>query len=113
MTPPRRRRRVPQVFAPPPVPDAIEVDRFTRNGEDFALLCWPVARDGPRPADLTAAEADVLARLLDGLSNAQIAAERGTSARTVANQVAKLLRIFGVSSRVELATLVARSALAK
>ena len=109
--PSRRRRRVPQVFSPPPVPAAIEVDRFTRNGEDFALLSWPVARGGA--ADLTAAEADVLARLLDGLSNAQIAAERGTSARTVANQVAKLLRIFGVSSRVELATLVARSALAR
>jgi DNA-binding NarL/FixJ family response regulator len=82
------------------------VERFAGGGEEFALLSWPVARAAT--TDLPAAQAEVLARILDGLSNAEIAAERGTSPRTVANQVAQLLRHFGVGSRIELASAVSR-----
>lgn len=47
----------------------------------------------------------MLVDLLDGQSNAEIAARRGRSARTVANQVAAVLRKLGVSSRIELIAL--------
>lgn len=44
---------------------------------------------------------------LANLSNAEIAERRGTSPRTVANQVASLFRKLGVASRSELRALVA------
>lgn len=55
---------------------------------------------------LTAAESDVLARIACGASNARIAADRGVSVRTVANQVAHLFKKLGASSRYELMRLV-------
>ena len=56
----------------------------------------------PRARDnvvLTEAERDVLALLQRGLTNRQIAAERSRSVRTVANQVASLLKKTGSHSR--------------
>jgi len=55
---------------------------------------------------LTEAERQVLALLLEGHSNAEIATTRSTSERTVANQVAAIFRKLHVSSRCELVTLV-------
>lgn len=52
---------------------------------------------------LTCAEMDVLFRVLEGRSNSDIATERATSVRTVANQIAKIFRKLGVRSRRELA----------
>jgi DNA-binding CsgD family transcriptional regulator len=40
---------------------------------------------------------------LAGLSNAEVAIRRGTSPRTIANQLASVLRKLGVGSRYELA----------
>jgi DNA-binding CsgD family transcriptional regulator len=54
-------------------------------------------------AQLTSAESDVVRRILAGHSNARIARDRGTSVRTVANQVASILRKLGVRSRFEVA----------
>ncbi|CAN5767663.1 hypothetical protein BH11MYX4_BH11MYX4_35440 [soil metagenome] len=54
-------------------------------------------------SSLTQAERSVTAGLLNGHDNARIARERGTSVRTVANQVASIFRKLGVSSRGELA----------
>ncbi len=53
---------------------------------------------------LTAAERDVLELLSQGLSNAEIARFRNRSVRTIANQVAELLRKTSVSSRRALVT---------
>jgi DNA-binding NarL/FixJ family response regulator len=66
---------------------------------EMVLLSFTPSR---RPR-LTAAERGVALAIARGMSNAQIAAERGVSPRTVANQVAALLRKCGVTSRVELA----------
>ncbi len=55
-----------------------------------------------RPADLSKAERDVLERVTRGESNATIARARKTSVRTVANQVASILRKTGAASRFEL-----------
>lgn len=61
------------------------------------------AEEGPpRTVDnvaLTDAERDVLSLLQRGLSNRQIATERARSVRTVANQVASLLKKTGSTSR--------------
>lgn len=51
---------------------------------------------------VTPAEADVVRGVLAGESNAAIAARRGTSVRTVANQLAALFKKLGVGSRAEL-----------
>ena len=52
--------------------------------------------------DLTPAEREVLEGVILGRSNREIAERRGSSLRTVANQVAALLKKHGVGSRSEL-----------
>ncbi|HEX7604104.1 MAG TPA: helix-turn-helix transcriptional regulator [Polyangiaceae bacterium] len=54
-------------------------------------------------ARLTPAENDVVLGILSGQSNAEIAARRRRSTRTVANQIASIYRKLGVSSRSDLA----------
>lgn len=54
-------------------------------------------------ARLSPAETEVALLALSGHTNSQIAEKRGTSSRTVANQMASLLRKLGLSSRRELA----------
>jgi DNA-binding NarL/FixJ family response regulator len=46
--------------------------------------------------------------LIEGLSNSEIATARQTSVRTVANQVASILRKVGVRSRSEAVTALGR-----
>jgi DNA-binding CsgD family transcriptional regulator/tetratricopeptide (TPR) repeat protein len=65
----------------------------------------PQVPRGPRgrtlhhPAGLTPREAEVLLRLVEGLSNAAIAERHGVSARTVEHQVSAVLAKLGVDSR--------------
>lgn len=56
----------------------------------------------PRVVDLSPSERGVFERLLVGESNLEIARARGTSPRTVANQVVAIFRKTGVGSRREL-----------
>jgi DNA-binding NarL/FixJ family response regulator len=60
------------------------------------------------PNSLSEAERDVAIVVLAGMSNTEIAVARGTSTRTVANQVASLLRKLGVRSRTEAVAALAR-----
>lgn len=61
------------------------------------------ATDGvSAPPGLSAAEREVARAALEGLSNGEIAAARGTSVRTVANQLQSIFRKLGVSGRTEL-----------
>ena len=58
---------------------------------------------GALPGELlTTAEARVVRAIFEGKSNDAIARERGTSPRTVANQVASIFRKHRVASRAEL-----------
>jgi DNA-binding CsgD family transcriptional regulator len=59
-------------------------------------------------APLSPAEVAVAQLLLAGKSNASIACARGTSVRTVANQVANIFKKLDVTSRSELCALYAR-----
>jgi DNA-binding NarL/FixJ family response regulator len=72
--------------------------RFRPLRSDVVMLTF--ARPRPR---LTDAQRDVAIHIVSGSSNAAIALARGVSVRTVANQVAALLRKMGVTSRTELA----------
>lgn len=75
---------------------------LTVGGEMLHVLSW--ARSGwTRLLDgLSVSERDIAAALTSGQTNGQIAHARGTSSRTVANQVASVFRKLGVSSRAEL-----------
>jgi DNA-binding CsgD family transcriptional regulator len=84
-------------------PSSMWGDRFVEDGEELAFLIFslPVLPEN-LTARVSAAESDVIRHVLDGRSNQQIAERRGTSARTVANQLQSLYRRFGVTSRLEL-----------
>jgi DNA-binding CsgD family transcriptional regulator len=71
---------------------------------ELAVVSAPVANPSAL-ARLTKAEREVLIQVLAGASNAEIAAARRTSARTVGNQVAALFQKLGVTSRGALAAL--------
>ena len=84
---------------PAPAPSGVSAYPLDVPGDDLVLFVWD-AEDSPTP--LAAGEREVLRLVLEGRSNAEIAAARGTSARTVANQVASLLRKLGARSRFDL-----------
>jgi len=75
-------------------------------GKELFILSLP-SPVAQLPAVLTAAERHVAALVLDGLSNRTIAQMRGTSVRTVANQIASVFRKLNVTGRAELADAVA------
>jgi DNA-binding NarL/FixJ family response regulator len=71
-------------------------------GSTYALLKSAAASSPARElpvAALSPAELEVLHAVRAGLSNAQIAQARGRSVRTVANQVASILRKTGAAGR--------------
>ena len=70
----------------------------------------PTARPKMGWASLTDTEQTVAALLAEGLSNPDIAARMFTSRRTVQYHVSNILAKLGLSSRVELAAVVARRA---
>jgi DNA-binding CsgD family transcriptional regulator len=89
-------------------PSELSAHTFRVGTEEFVVLSYPMARVQP-PPELTSAERHVVVALMEGKSNAAIAAERGTSPRTIANQVAAVFRKLGVRSRAELAARCIRS----
>lgn len=73
------------------------------SGEDsYVIVSLPVSA-GQWQRDLTDAELDIALWILQGESNKRIAERRGTSVRTVANQIAGIYQKLGVTSRAELA----------
>ena len=62
----------------------------------------PDAADTPEEC-LTQAETEVARAAVDGLSNREIAEQRGTAARTVAVQLRSIYRKIGIASRTDLA----------
>ena len=84
----------------------VRTAEFRVGGETFVLLSVPL-RSERGVAPLTAAEREIAAMVVDGMSNAEIASARGKSVRTIANQVASAFRKLGVGSRVELSSVLA------
>jgi len=81
------------------------VSYFRVRGTEYAVIAVPTAPT--LPASLTSAERAVVTLVIAGKTNAEIARARAVSQRTVANQVASILRKIGVGSR---AALIARLA---
>jgi DNA-binding NarL/FixJ family response regulator len=86
----------------PPRDDEPRAFTFRVGREDLFVLSVP-ADPSEVPPSLSPAELAVAHAVARGASNEAIARERGTSVRTVANQVASVLRKLRVSTRVEIA----------
>jgi DNA-binding NarL/FixJ family response regulator len=80
------------------MPPDLRVHFLEHGARRFAVISFSTLPE----AKLTLAERDVLVGVLAGKSNSEIAAERRTRTRTVANQVASAFEKLGVSSRSEL-----------
>src|SRR5262245_39956481 len=87
------------LLGPPP---GAEASVHEIQGEEFLVFRIPL-REPELRGELSAAEREVAALAFSGLSNADIARRRRTSARTVANQMGAIFRKLGVRSRAELA----------
>lgn len=85
----------------------LRLTTFESGPDTFAILSFPLD-ELPLPDSLSAAEQAVCRLLLTGASNAEIARQRRTSVRTVANQVAAILKKLGAGSRSELPIVLAR-----
>ena len=82
------------------LPDDLQVTEFTVGEQRYALFSY--REPGPFPAGVTESEWLVGLLVVAGHSNASIAAVRGVSPRTVANQLASLYRKLGVGPRSQL-----------
>jgi DNA-binding CsgD family transcriptional regulator len=76
----------------------------------FLIVSYPIppADAGGRP--LSATEQEIVAAVLQGASNRDIAQARGVSVHTVANQLRSACRKLGVAGRSELAAYAAMHA---
>ena len=84
----------------------VKVSVEEHDGLEFVLLDVPAPSGRAEIlAALTAAEREVAELVLGGCTNAEVASRRGTSARTVANQLARIYRTLEVGSRTELCAL--------
>jgi DNA-binding CsgD family transcriptional regulator len=92
-------RRARAALEPPPGTQAHLVEV---GGEELLVFRVPLRRV-TLDESLSDAEREVAALALAGLSNSEIGRRRGTSERTVANQMATIFRKLGVRSRSELA----------
>jgi DNA-binding NarL/FixJ family response regulator len=82
-------------------PRGARVSKFAID-EEYFVLSYPIAV-ATFPSTLSAAEQAVAGRIVEGASFREIARERGTSERTIANQVKAIYRKLGVGSGLELA----------
>jgi DNA-binding NarL/FixJ family response regulator len=82
-------------------------ERLEIDGTELFLLVTPSLAEC-LPDHLTKAEKAVAALVLEGRSNQEIARIRGTSVRTIANQVAAIFRKLKVTARVELGQAILR-----
>jgi DNA-binding NarL/FixJ family response regulator len=97
-------------LGPPIVPSAphdLVVRTFRIGSEEYALFSFSIPSEGRRFADdrldaLSPTERSIASLALRGLSNVAIGRARGTTARTIANQLSAIYRKLGVGSRREL-----------
>ena len=76
--------------------------RVSWGTEELAMISIPSALESRLEKMLTPAEKSIVLDVAAGKSNARIASLRGTSPRTVANQLASIYRKLNLTSRQEL-----------
>lgn len=79
-----------------------------RLGDEHFVVLSHVSEPEPVLMNLSPSESAVARAAAAGLTNAEIAANRGCSRFTIQNQLASIYKKLGVSSRAELAALLAR-----
>jgi DNA-binding NarL/FixJ family response regulator len=87
-------------------PSGLRLSRLAVGASEVVVLSYPVAAQ-VELSRLTAAESEIVTLLVRGRSNAEIAAHRGTTARTVSKQIDSIYKKLGVHSRAELTLAVA------
>jgi two-component system, NarL family, response regulator LiaR len=90
---------------------AAHAGRSTLSPEAAQALVHATAQPGGPGIDLTERELEVLARMVEGLNNTQIAARLTVSPSTVKSHVSNILAKLGVASRTEAVTLALRNRL--
>jgi DNA-binding CsgD family transcriptional regulator len=90
-----------------PVPVGLRAARVDLAGDSYVVLTFPTP-SWELPDCLTRAEREVAQAMLGGATNEQIAEQRSISVRTVAHQIGSIFEKLAVSSRAELASLLAR-----
>jgi len=98
------RKIVPSLELPEPTGGDARATAIHLGGEVLVVLSAEIP-DRARLKSLSAAEREVADLAIAGNSNESIAKTRGTSVRTVANQLASIFRKLRISSRFELAAL--------
>ncbi|HEV8548090.1 MAG TPA: helix-turn-helix transcriptional regulator [Polyangiaceae bacterium] len=110
-------KRVAKILTPlPPPPESgrgfsprgLEVHTLATSDDEYLLVSYDLPT-AVAPAGLTRAEEDVALAVSSGLTNGEIAEQRGTSQRTVANQLRSIFAKLGLSSRAELVLLSMRA----
>jgi DNA-binding NarL/FixJ family response regulator len=99
----RLRREVER--APFSVPRGIQAERAAHRGKPAVRVSFPVPKVDWAES-LTSAEKDIANDILAGLANDAIGRKRGSSVRTVVNQVASIFKKIGAHSRLELCLVV-------
>jgi DNA-binding CsgD family transcriptional regulator len=89
-----------------PLPAGLRAARVDLAGDSYIVLTFPTP-SWELPDCLTPTEREVAQAILGGATNAQIAEQRSISVRTVAHQVGSIFEKLSVSSRAELASLLA------
>lgn len=84
---------------------AAKAGRSTLAPEATRALIAAATRPSPPGHDLTQRERDVLALIVEGLNNPDIAERLGVSRSTVKTHVSNILSKLGVTSRIEAVTL--------
>lgn len=80
-------------------PRALDAIMVAYGAERFTVLSFEPMQEG---VDLTRAEQAILEHIVRGRTNEKIAEARGTSVRTVANQITSIMKKTGARSRLEL-----------
>ena len=88
---------------------AAHAGRSTLSPEAAQALVHAASRPPAPGLDLTEREREVLALMIEGLNNTQIAARLTISPSTVKSHVSNILGKFGVASRTEAVTLALRN----
>lgn len=94
------KRSAPKPAAKPPSDLRCQILRL--DGREVLVLSHALEDDPDALVGLTRAQRDVVALVVEGMSNAEIAVARGTAVATIAKLLEGAYRRLGVHSRAEL-----------